>query len=421
MKNQAIFLAMIAVAMTATAQTDVTRGIVSVRADTDVKATVAALNKAFADFKAEHTKQLDDVKKGQSDALQALKVDAINANITELQAAVDLANTKLASAEMAGVPGGRPIKDKEYTESFHAHMRRGDVQASLNKGAAAEGGYTVPVEWDRTITDKLVIVSPMRALCSVQPVSGAGYKKLINLRGTGSGWVGETSTRPETNTPQFAEQAYGWGELYANPSATQQMLDDSELNMEAWLAGEVDTEFSFQENKAFVSGDGTNKPRGLLTYAAGGTGLHPLGGIATIASGAVGAITSDAIFNLVYALPSAFTNTATLALNRNTHLAVRKLKDGQGNYIWQPSLVAGQPATLAGYGMTEVQDMPDVATNALSIAFGDFKRAYKIFDRVGVRVLRDPFTNKPYISFYTTKRVGGGLENPECMKFMKIG
>ncbi|HBZ07470.1 MAG TPA: phage major capsid protein [Massilia sp.] len=420
MKNQSMALMLIASALAANAQAGVTRGIVNVRADLDIKATVEALNKAFADFKAEHTKHLDDVKKGQADALQALKVDAINANISELQAAVDAATTKMAAMEM-GVGGARPVKDKEYSDSFQAHIRRGDVQAALNKGTAAEGGYTVPIEWDRTITDKLVIISPMRELCTVQSVGGAGYSKLINMRGTGSGWVGEVAARPETNTPQFATQAYGWGELYANPSATQGMLDDSELDLEQWLAGEVDTEFSYQENKAFVSGDGTNKPRGLLTYAAGGTNLHPLGGIATIASGAVGGITGDAIMDLIYSLPSAFTNQARFALNRNSHLKVRKLKDGQGNYLWQPSLVAGQPATLGGYGLAEVPDMPDVATNALSIAFGDFKRAYKILDRIGVRVLRDPFTNKPYISFYTTKRVGGGLENPECMKFMKIG
>jgi HK97 family phage major capsid protein len=409
-----------AIAM-ATAGSNVPRGIVSgVRAEGDVKALVTQLNQAFATFKAEHTQQMADMKKGNADALQALKVDAINAHISELQSAVDQATTKMAAMEMGAV-GTRPVKDKEYSDAFQAHMRRGDVQASLNKGTAAEGGYTAPVEWDRTITNKLVIISPMRDLCTVQPVGGAGYSKLINLRGTGSGWVGETDTRPGTNTPQFAQQGYSWGELYANPSATQGMLDDSELNLETWLAGEVDTEFSYQENKAFVSGDGTNKPRGLLTYAAGGTNLHPLGGIALVPSGAVGGITGDAIMDLVYALPSAFTNTARFALNRNSHLKVRKLKDGDGNYLWQPSLVAGQPATLAGYGLAEVPDMPDVATNALSIAFGDFKRAYKILDRMGVRVLRDPFSNKPYISFYTTKRVGGGLENPECMKFMKIG
>lgn len=405
----------------ATAENLIPRGIVGgVRAEGDVKALVTQLNQAFATFKAEHNQQLADMKRGQDDALQALKVDTINAHISELQVAIDAANTKMAALEI-GAAGTRPVHDKEYSTAFQAHMRRGEVQASLNKGTAAEGGFTVPVEWDRTITDKLIIISPMRELCSVQSVGGAGYSKLINLRGTGSGWVGETAVRPETNTPQFATQAYGWGELYANPSATQGMLDDSELNLEQWLAGEVETEFSYQENKAFVGGDGTNKPRGLLTYATGGTNLHPLGGIAVVASGAVGAITSDALMNLIYSLPSAFTNAARFALNRNTHLAVRKLKDGQGNYLWQPSLVVGQPATLGGYGLTEVPDMPDVATNALSIAFGDFKRAYKILDRIGVRVLRDPFTNKPYISFYTTKRVGGALENPECMKFMKIG
>lgn len=420
MKNPSKALMMIAAAMAATAHAQVTRGIVDVRAEVDVKATVEQLNQAFATFKAEHTKQLDEMKKGQSDALQALKVDNINAHISELQAAIDTANTKMAALEM-GATGTRQVQDKEYSDSFMAHMRRGEVSASLNKGTAAEGGFTVPTEWDRTVTDKLVLVSPMRELCSVQSVAGAGYKKLINLRGTGSGWVGETAARPETNTPQFAEQAYSWGEIYANPSATQQMLDDSELNLEQWLAGEVQTEFSYQENKSFVSGDGTNKPRGLLTYAAGGANLHPLGGIATTASGGVGVITSDALLALIYSLPSAFTGNARFAFNRNTHKLIRTLKDGQDNYLWQPSMVAGQPAQLAGYDITEVPDMPDVATNALSIAFGDFKRAYKILDRIGVRVLRDPFTNKPYVSFYTTKRVGGGLENPECMKFMKVG
>lgn len=397
------------------------RGIVSgVRADTgNTPQLVQQLQQAFATFKDEHTKQLADLKAGINDPLQATKVEKINADIANLQAAIDASNTKMAAMEM-GVSGARPLQDKEYSDSFMAHMRRGEVSASLNKGTAAEGGFTVPIEWDRTVTDKLILISPMRELCTVQSVAGAGYKKLINLRGTGSGWVGESAARPETNTPQFAEQAYGWGEIYANPSATQQMLDDSELNLEQWLAGEVQTEFSYQENKAFVSGDGTNKPRGLLTYAAGGAGLHPLGGIAITESGAVGAITGDAIMNLIYSLPSAFTNGARFAFNRNTHLAIRKLKDNDGNYLWQPSLAAGQPAQLAGYNITEVPDMPDVAANALSIAFGDFKRAYKILDRIGVRVLRDPFTNKPYVSFYTTKRVGGGLENPECMKFMRI-
>lgn len=399
------------------------RGIVSgVRADAgNMTQVVQQLQQAFATFKDEHTRQLTELKAGINDPLQAGKVEKINEEIANLQAAIDTNTTKMAAMEMSGAGGMRQVKDKEYSDSFQAHMRRGDVQAALNKGAAEDGGYTSPVEWDRTITDKLLIVSPMRALCSVQSVSGTGYKKLVNLRGTTSGWVGETDTREETGTPTLKEQGYSWGEIYANPSATQQMLDDSEINLEAWLANEVDAEFAYQEGKAFVSGDGTKKPRGLLTYAAGGTNLHPLGGIEIIQSGAAAGVTGDGILNLIYALPETFTGNAKFAMNRNTALAIRKLKDLDGNYLWQPSLQAGQPSTLGGYSIADIPDMPGVAANALAIAFGDFKRAYKILDRVGVRVLRDPYTKKPYVMFYTTKRVGGGLENPECMKFMRIG
>lgn len=422
MKTNRVMLAKAKAQALAVAAKQAPRAIVSgVRADGgNVTQIVQQLQQAFATFKDEHNRQLADLKAGINDPLQAGKVEKINEEIANLQAAIDQSNTKMAALEMGGAGGGRQVKDKEYSDAFQAHMRRGDVQAALNKGSAEDGGYTSPVEWDRTITDKLLIVSPMRALCTVQPVGGDGYKKLVNLRGTTSGWVGETDTRPETGTPKLAPQGYSWGEIYANPSATQQMLDDSEINLESWLAGEVDIEFAYQEGKAFVAGDGTKKPRGLLTYAAGGTALHPLGGIEVIASGAAGAITGDAILDLIYALPETFTGNAKFAMNRNTMLKIRKLKDSDGNYLWQPSLQAGQPSTLGGYAIADIPDMPGVAANALAIAFGDFKRAYKILDRVGVRVLRDPYTNKPYVSFYTTKRVGGGLENPECMKFMRI-
>ncbi|ANN66464.1 phage major capsid protein [Bordetella bronchialis] len=401
----------------------VPRGIMSVRAEGpgDVKALIEDLNKAFADFKAEHGKQLEEVKKGTHDALQALKVENINADIARLQAAVDEANTKIAAAEM-GAGDGRRVKDREYSEAFMAHFKKGDVQAALNKGANDQGGYLAPVEWDRTITDKLVEVSPMRQLAQVQPVTGAGFSKLFNMGGTASGWVGETTARPNTNTGTFASLGFGWGEIYANPAATQQILDDAAIDLEAWLAGEVQTEFSKQEGGAFVAGDGTNKPFGILTYVTGGANeaKHPFGAITTVNSGAAAAITSDSIIDIIYDLPSAFTGNARFAMNRKTQGAARKLKDGQGNYLWQPSFVAGQPATLAGFPVTEVPDMPDVAANAVPILFGDFKRTYLILDRIGVRVLRDPYTNKPYVSFYTTKRVGGGVQNPEPMRAMVV-
>jgi len=400
------------------------RGILSVRADAsntpEVKALVENLQKAFHDFKAEHTKQLEEVKKGNNDALQALKVENINADISKLQSAIDQINVAQAAAQMGGADSR--VKDKEYTTAFHAHMRKGEVQASLNKGAADEGGYLAPTEWDRTIIDKLVLVSPMRQLATVQQISTNGFTKLVNLKGTASGWVGETGARSETATPEFGSVSYTTGEIYANPAATQGMLDDSAINLEAWLAGEVEQEFAKQEGAAFISGNGTNKPQGLLNYATGGSAAsaHPLGAIGVVGSGSVGAITSDAILDLIFALPTAYTLGARFAMNRSTEGRIRKLKDGQGNYLWQPSTQAGSPATLNGYPITEMPDMPDVAANALSIAFGNFARTYLIVDRVGVRVLRDPFSNKPFVQFYTTKRVGGGLLTPEPMKFMKI-
>ena len=402
------------------------RGIVSVRADSgampDVKALIEALNKAFAEFKDEHTKQLDDIKKGNADALQALKVDNINAEIDRLQKSVDDANTKLAAAQMGGGAAGGGLVDAEYSGAFRAHFRKGEVQASLNKGADAEGGYLAPVEWDRTITDKLILVSPMRQMANVQKVSGAGLTKLFNLGGTASGWVGETAARPQTNTSQFASLGFGWGEIYANPAATQQILDDSEINLDQWLAGEVEMEFAKQEGAAFFSGDGANKPFGILTYVTGAANAakHPFGAIKVVNSGAAAAITSDGIIDLVYDLPSAFTGNAKFTMNRKTQGAVRKLKDGQNNYLWQPSYVAGQPATLAGFAVQEAPDMPDVAANAIAALFGDFKQTYTVYDRVGVRVLRDPFTAKPYVLFYTTKRVGGGVHNPEPMRALKV-
>lgn len=404
----------------------VPRGLVSVRADggsqPEVKALVESLNKAFAEFKAEHTKQLEEIKKGSADALQALKVDNINADITRLQAAVDQANTQMAAFQMGGGSAGSGVADAEYTESFRAHFRKGEVQAALNKGADNEGGYLAPVEWDRTITDRLVILSDMRQLATVQPCSGAGLTKLFNMGGTASGWVGEAAPRPQTSTAQFAVLGFGWGEIYANPAATQQLLDDAEIDLEAWLAGEVETEFAKQEGTAFWSGDGANKPFGILTYVEGGANAtkHPFGAIKAVNSGLAAGINGDSILDLVYDLPSAFTAGAKFAMNRKTQGAVRKLKDAQGNYLWQPSLVAGQPSTLAGFAVQDVAATPDVAANAIAMLFGDFKQTYTVYDRKGVRVLRDPYTNKPYVMFYTTKRVGGGVHNPEPMRALKI-
>ena len=397
------------------------RGIVAVRADAgDVKALITDLNKDFESFKAAMADKDKELAKKFDDVVTTEKIDRINSSIGDLQKAVDDANAKIAAAQLGA--GGEEVKDREYTDAFRAHFRKGDVQAALNKGADDEGGYLAPVEWDRTIVDKLVEVSPMRQIAQVQTISGAGFKKLFNLRGTGSGWVGETAARPETATPEFGPMTFTPGELYANPAATQQMLDDAEINLEQWLADEVETEFAYQEGVAFVSGNGTNKPYGFLTYVTGAASAnaHPFGAIQLKTAASATAVTTDELIDLVQLLPQVMQQNARFVTNRNALTTVRKLKDGQGNYIWQPSFQLGQPSQLLGYPVTEMAAMPNIAANAVPIAFGDFRRGYLIIDRTGVRVLRDPYSNKPYVMFYTTKRVGGGVQDPQAIKALKM-
>lgn len=400
------------------------RGIVAVRADAggEIKALIEALNKDWADFKATMSEKDKELARRFDDVVTTEKLERINSSVSDLQSAVDQANARIAAMSIGA--GGQPgtAGDPEYSDAFRAHFRKGEIQAALNKGEDDEGGYLAPVEWDRTITDKLIEVSPMRQIATVQPISTAGFRKLYNLRGASSGWVGETAARPQTDTPTFGSLTFTPGEIYANPAATQQMLDDAEINLETWLATEVETEFSYQEGLAFISGDGSNKPYGFLTFVAGQTNaaVHPLGAIEKVDAAAAAAIDPDELLDLTYALPTAFTGNARWVMNRSTMGVVRKLKDGDGNYLWQPSYVAGQPATVAAYPVTEMPAMPDVAAGAIPIAFGDFARGYLIVDRVGVRVLRDPYSNKPYVMFYTTKRVGGGVNNPQTIKVLQM-
>jgi len=397
------------------------RGIMSLRADASNPAAILAqLQKAFDDFKATDAERQKGINAKFDDVVTNDKLDKVNAAVGDLQSALDKAVQQVSALEMGGAGGDKGrVKDKGYTDAFLAHMRKGDVQASLNKGVDSEGGYTAPREWDRTITDKLVIISEMRSIATVQATSGNGFKKLYNRRGTTSGWVGETAARPETAAPTFGSMDFQTGELYANPAATQAMLDDAEIDLEAWLAGEVETEFAYQEGLAFISGTGANgRPNGILTYVTGGANAaaNPFGAITTVNSGAAETVTADGLINLTQALPTEYSANARFGMNKGTMGAVRLLKDTTNNYLWQPSYAAGQPATILGYPVSELAAMPALAAASKSVMFGDFKRTYLIVDRIGTRVLRDPFTNKPFVMFYTTKRVGGGVQNPEAMK-----
>jgi HK97 family phage major capsid protein len=396
---------------------------VRVKADaTNPNALFEQVNAAVAAMRAEMATQIngkaDDVVTNQ-------KIDRINAAITEMLAAQDAVNRQMEAAKLAQ-QGGRIVPDAQYSTKFMDYIRGESpdlkVLASVNRTNNGDGGFLVPTEWDRSITDKLVEYGSMRDIATVITTGRAAYTGLANLRGTASGWVGEMAPRPETATATFAPIPFFFGQLYANPAATQDMIDDAEFDLEAWMADQIALEFLRAEGTAFVAGTGANQPAGLLTYATGGTraATNPLGAIEVINSGAAAAITNaDALLDLVGRLPTMFRGGAQFAMNRQTESAVRKLKDPQGAFLWQAGLAAGTPATLLGYPVRELPEMPNVAANALPICFGNFAQGYHVIERRNTTVLRDPFSNKPMVHFYTTKRVGGGVANPEALKLLR--
>jgi HK97 family phage major capsid protein len=410
------------------------RGIASVRADAaDANTILANLQQAFAAFKAEHGEQIKEVKKGFDDVVKAEKVDRINASVTELQAALDQTNAQLAALKLNGSGGNDNDPARaEHAQAFNQFFRKGaeanlrdlEVKAKLTTQSDPDGGYVVPTQMESAIDRVLGTMSTMRSLATVRPIGAATYKKLVNVGGATSGWVGENSGRPETATPRLIGLEFGMKELYAQPGATQTMLDDAGMNIEQWLADEVSIEFAEQEGAAHISGNGIDEPRGLLSYDTVANASYAWGKLGFVVSGHASAFAasnpSDAFLDLIYALKRGYRQNASWLMNDATVGKIRKFKDGQGNYLWQPSALAGEPASFMGYPVADDDNMPDVAANAFPIAFGDFKRGYLILDRIGVRVLRDPFTSKPNILFYTTKRTGGGVQNFEAMKLMKI-
>lgn len=383
---------------------------------TDQIHVINELNQAVTAFKAELAQRDEALKKGVIDTLREGAIHNLENRISELQGSVDTANLALASMRLDG--NSQAVADAPYSAAFSAHVRAGDISNDLRRGDDGNGGFLAPTEWDRSLEQRLLVLSPLRAICQVQSTSKNAFTKLFGEPALNAGWVGETDARNTTPSATFKQLTYATGEIYVNPCATQQLLDDAEVNLEAWLLNEIDAEIAAKENQAFVNGTGTNQPKGLLQYIS--TSDHPWGKIAEVKSGAAATITADALIDLVYSLPAAYAQNAKFIMNRKTLGAIRKLKDAQGNYLWQPSFAPGQPSTLLGFPVVEVAEMPDIAANKHAVLFGDFAQGYLILDRKGISVLRDPYTRKPYVHFYTTKRVGGGLLNPDCLRALKI-
>ena len=412
-------------------------------ADTvEVKEALGKLLTTFEAFKKKNDEELEQIKKSMRpgnapgpDAITAEEVKKLNEALTAQNKVIDDLRLSLKRSPRQTTRDGKTeLTDLQvkHRDAFLDYARRGDESGlnaaevkTLSVGTNPEGGYLVPVEAEMAMDRLLSEASPMRQICTVRTVSTALFKKPFNLGGATSGWVGEQSSRGSTSTPTIDELNFPVMELYAMPLATQNILDDAAVNVEQWLADEVNITFAEQESDAFINGNGVNKPRGLVTADTVADASWSWGKLGFIASGASGAFVAapnggDCLINLVYAIKAGFRAGARFMMNRSMLSSVRKLKDSDGAYLWQPGITAGQPSTILGFPTIEAEEMPDLAADSLSIAFGDFKRGYLIVDRQGVRVLRDPYSNKPYVAFYTTKRVGGGIQNFEAIKLLKF-
>ena len=411
----------------------------SMTAAPEIKAVPDRIEDAFDGFMSafEAFKDANDVRLGEiekklsADVVTRDKVDRINKAMDEQKKAIDQLVLKKARPALGG-GGASSLEQMEHKAAFETYIRRGDEsglraleEKAFSTGTASDGGYLVPDETDNEIGRRLSVVSPIRALATVRQVSGHVLKKPFALAGLTTGWVSETGARTETATPSLAELSFETMELYAMPAATQGLLDDAAVDIESWIASEVDIAFGEQEGTAFVSGNGTNRPKGFLAYTNVANASWSWGNIGYLATGVAGGFAAsgpgDVLIDAVYALKAGHRQNAHYVMNRTTQAAIRKFKDGQGNYLWQPPSAVGQPATLMGFPVAEAEDMPDIASNAFAIAVGDFRAGYLVVDRMGVRVLRDRYSAKPYVLFYTTKRVGGGVQNFEAIKLVKFG
>ena len=416
------------------------RGTVAARAEgpSELKAVLAELNTTFAAFKQEQEAALADLRKGTEDVVRTEKVDRINDAVTELTNAVNDTKAQIDALKIGSGAGDAPNADKQaHAQAFNSWLRRGnadaeanlralEVKAGLTTQSDPDGGYLVPEEMDRTISRVLGKVSAMRGLARVVTVSAAEYAVLVSQGGAGSGWVNEEDARPETNTPTLSKIIINSGEIYANPAATQRSLDDGLMNIEQWLAEEVSIEFAEQEGAAFISGTGTNQPKGFLSYTTvenasyewGKIGYKVTGHASAFIAPTSSASPADALVDLFYSLKAGYRNGASFLTSDVTLATIRKFKDGQGNFLWTPP-TADMPGLILGKPAQTDDNMPALGAGAFPVAFGNWQRGYLIADRMGVGLLRDPYTNKPNVQFYTTKRVGGAVVNFEAIKLLK--
>jgi HK97 family phage major capsid protein len=436
---------------------------------TEIKELIEGVKSDWDNFKKSHTDLLKAKAEGKSVTDLEEKVSKLNAALDEKTARLDKIETAIKRAPQGNEAERTDASEKILRKAFRSWMSKGAADSTLSdaimgvlssnpemkaqyleahpetKALAVSddtaGGYMVHADLTGRIVKRVFETSPIRQFAAVASISTDALEGPKDFDQGTATWVAEQGVRGQTTTPKIGMWRIPTHEVYAMPAATQKLLDDAAWDPESWLAAKIADKFARTENAAFVNGDGIGKPKGflsevLISDASNASASYDLynqdnkiGYIPTGVSGAFPAVPTtgaptaqgNPIIDLVYALKSQYRDTAgtAFAMHRTTFGAVRKLQDALGNYIWQPGF-AGQPATLYGYPIAEFNDMPVLAANSLSVAFANWKEAYQIVDRIGIRVLRDPFSSKPFILFYTTKRVGGATLNFEAIKLLKF-
>lgn len=427
--------------------------------DTIAKA-VDAMGQGFEEYKKANDERLEQIaKKGAADPLTEEKLKRLDATldaIAEVKKQLEILQTRAARPGLGGNAGAaaESPEAQKYRQIFLKWVRNPSdpgrqmelkaAKKALDKLNPAKddddgfetratqtvtttgsaGGFALPEIIERDIQRLSLDISPIRQIATVRTVGSSDYKELFDLGGAAFEWVGETDTRNQTNTPDMAEVAPTFGMASAKPQASEESLDDLFFDVESWLKESAAEAMAQGEGAAYVGGNGTKKPTGFLagTPVATTDASRAFGVLQYIASGQAAALPTslDTFYDVVYALRARYRANARWVTSKLVLAALRKYKDTTNNYLWQPSLAAGQPDTFMQYPITEAEDMPAVAANAFPIAFGDFKQGYLIADRVGMRITRDEITTPGFVKFYIRKRTGGKIRNSQAIKLLKI-
>ena len=372
--------------------------------------------------------------KGVVDSMITEKMAKVNEAISNLETVKKNIETMLAAKNRPIILDAKgnqlPEDHAEVTGAYGKFLRKGTTtdggyeqkqfhwdKKTMSVISDSDGGFTVTADLSGRMVQKIFETSPVRQVAAQQTIGTDALEGLMDLNENGAGWVNETGARAATSTPQLNKWRIQVFEMYASLAATQQLLDDSNVDVEGYLAMKAADKFARLENTAFINGDGVTRPRGMLTYANGTT--LP-GTVEQVLSGVAGTLNYASMVNLEGALKTPYRNNASWAFNRAGIAVLRGLLDGYGHPLWEPSVQAGRPAKFMGYNINEFNDLPALASSALFGVFANFSEFYQIVDRVGMRVLRDPYTNKPFVIFYSTKRTGGGVLNFEAGKILKI-